>query len=139
MKYKSKVDWWFYMILIVFTIISIWLFTFYIKDKYAPLLIMAIIFAAVECLFVIPMLIDTYYTLEDNCLHIKSWICCNTRISYQNIISFEETKDPSASAGLSTDRVRIKFFHNERQDCILISPKNKADFILQLQLRTKRT
>jgi hypothetical protein len=92
---------------------------------------MSIIFVILNVFLVLPIYFCTYYKLEDTALHVKCGLCINRRIAYNDIKTVFETRDPSASAGLSLDRVSINYSKGE----ILISPKNKQEFLNQLKAK----
>lgn len=133
MRYRSKIDWWFYLIVAFFTFEVIRLWMFYFEYHNAVFIITGILLACINFLFIIPLMFDTSYTFEDGSLRIKCWICTNMRIKYSDIISIRETKNPLSSAALSIDRIEIRFFSGESTNCILISPVKKKEFLEKLR------
>lgn len=76
--------------------------------------------------FVIHLLTNTYYAINGSLLIVKSGFIINTTIEIANIRKIEETKSMISSPAASLDRLEI--FYN-KYDSIIISPKNKAEFI----------
>ena len=140
MKFKSKIDWWFH--LTVFFIVALGCampIALGMMLNSLSSLFTGIIISAFTLGFVFPMYLNTYYTLEDEALLIRCGFCVNKRIPYKEVTSIFETRDPSASVGLSLDRISInynilgrKYFSKGE---VLISPKNKQEFIRLLQQR----
>ncbi len=133
MKFKSKIDWWFYLVTIGFIIIPFWFVYRGITENFANYFVAAI-FILLDSVLILPLFFNTNYTFTDTALKVKSGLCCSLDIPYQDITSFKETRNPLASAGLSLDRIEIQY---KRGGLILISPIEKSEFIIQLQERTK--
>lgn len=133
MKFKSKIDWWFHLTVLFVLFMSIWPLIPAIKDNVTAAIVVSAILLIVDAFLVLPIYFFTYYTLEDTALHVRCGLCMNKRIAYSDINGIHETKDPSASVGLSLDRISIHYSNGE----ILISPKNKQEFISMLKQRIK--
>lgn len=80
--------------------------------------------------FIIYMFLTTYYLISGNDLTIKCGFMYNKTIKIENIKKITETNNPLSSPATSLDRIAI--FYN-KFDSIMISPKDKADFIYQLK------
>ncbi|MCL1873667.1 MAG: PH domain-containing protein [Clostridiales bacterium] len=133
MKFKSKIDWWFHMLVLICLLASAFPIVLgIIYSIISSLIIGAAVMIALGGVIVLPIYFNTYYTLEDTKLHIRSGLCINKRIPYQYIEGIKETRDPAASAGLSLDRIEIRY---SSQNMILVSPKDKQEFIRQLNQR----
>jgi hypothetical protein len=130
MKFKSKIDWWFHLTVLFVLFTSIWTFAMGIRDKEITAVVVGVSLLVIDILLVLPIYFFTYYTLLDTSLHIRCGLY-NKRIAYNNITEIHETRDPSASVGLSLDRISV----NCSQGKILISPKNKHEFIRLLKQR----
>ena len=135
MKFKTKIDWWFHLVFVILLVLPIfkliYVLFFSSHDNLVFYLILGGSFIIVGLVLVLPIYINTNYTLEDDVLHIRSGFCINRRIPYKDITMIYETRDPSASAGLSLDRISINCSKGE----YLISPKEKQKFIKLLQER----
>ena len=88
-------------------------------------------------IYVLPLILRTRYILLENEVIIKFGLA-NTRIAYKNIISITKTMKRGRAAGLSIIRVQIKYRKDADEKLILISPKNRDDFIRELSVRTNK-
>ena len=130
MIFKSKMDLWWYAILLSMLaciIFSIYLFLF---GKFIILNIIFGIFTfAPTGLIVIPMWLNTNYTLAETSLIIRYGLW-RVEIPYKNIKSINESRSllTANALGLSMDKIEIKYYKNYN-DIVLISPQNKEEFI----------
>lgn len=136
MVYRSKVDAWFYFIVIGMCI----LMGNSLIQVCLTKSVGAIIFTAIITLSVITLLLgilfSTYYVLEEDGIRIRCFIFCNVVIPYESIISVKPTYNPVSSSALSLDRLEVKFMRpNHRPDIALISPIHRDDFIKEVQQR----
>ena len=77
-------------------------------------------------LFVFHMFLTTNYTIESDDLIIKCGFLSNKTIDIKTIKKITETNNPLSSPATSLDRLEI---NHGKFDKILISPKNKTEFI----------
>lgn len=77
-------------------------------------------------LFIKHMFSTTGYTINDNCLTIKSGFLINKSIDINSIKKIAETNNPLSSPATSLDRIEISY---GRFDSIIISPNHKKEFI----------
>ena len=77
-------------------------------------------------LFVVHMFLTTNYTIESDDLIIKCGFLSNKTIDIKTIKKITETNNPLSSPATSLDRLEINY---GKFDKILISPKNKTEFI----------
>ncbi|MBK6699955.1 MAG: PH domain-containing protein [Saprospiraceae bacterium] len=77
-------------------------------------------------LFVVHMFLTTNYTIESDDLIIKCSFLSNKTIDIKTIKKITETNNPLSSPATSLDRLEINY---GKFDKILISPKNKTEFI----------
>ena len=83
------------------------------------------------CLVIcIPALFMTYYTIEDDSLHIKSGFLYNKKIAIASIRKVEETNNIISSPAPSLDRLEIIF---NKFDSVLISPADKEGFLKEME------
>ncbi|WP_214073323.1 PH domain-containing protein [Mucilaginibacter sp. dw_454] len=73
----------------------------------------------------------TYYTINGNMLNVRSGFFVNTDIDIAKIKSVAETNTMWSAPAWSMDRIEI--FYNT-YDSVVISPPNKAQFIVDLQV-----
>nr|MBQ4319947.1 PH domain-containing protein [Clostridia bacterium] len=137
MKFKSKVDWWFYLVAAVLTVIPAVLAVMMITER-QPLWLPVCLFIVIDALLVYPSLVGTYYILEENELIVKSGLSTLTKVPYRYIVSVNETRNPLSSPALSLDRLEIRWA-GEKKGFVLISPKDKALFMRELNDRMKRS
>jgi hypothetical protein len=129
LHFKSKVDWWFSVILwcsIVFITVAC-LSTDFTSTK----LIISLIFVGILCW----IWFGTGYTfLEDN----KLLITCGPvggKIDIFKIISVRKVQNSLSSAALSIDRIEIKSSHRLWNSTWYISPQDEDGFIYELRKR----
>ena len=130
MKFKSKIDWWFYLVAIVCFLVPIFLFlSAYLTPSQGStlLIIIGAFILFIDVLVILPCLLFTSYTLKESVLHVRSGLCCNRKIPYSNVKSVKETREPWASAALSLDRLEIQY--STGLGVVYISPKDKQLFI----------
>lgn len=89
----------------------------------------AVIIDLVTIAFVSHMFLTTYYIINGNDLIVKCGFLINMTIKIDTIKKIEETNNPLSSPAASLDRIAIDY--NE-SDSVMISPKDKMDFINQL-------
>jgi len=127
--YQSKVDTWLGVILVALPIpmaFIIWkLFHESVHERW---------FVAVPIFFIgiclpISLLAYTSYTITEKSLSIRSSLF-KWEIPLREISTIQPTNDPLSSPALSLDRLRIEYGQGKS---IMISPRNKAEFIRDLQ------
>ena len=130
MKFKSKIDWWFHLVVAVFILVPILSFSF---SSYTLILLIGIVFVVFCVLVILPMYFFTYYILDETTLLIRGGLYYK-RISYKYIERITESRYPWAScAALSYDRIEI--LYTKGLGVVYISPKEKQEFIKQLNQR----
>ena len=135
MKFKSKIDWWAHIALGLIPIFTIFMAVhFFINSGKIGLAITIIIFLILDILLIFPIWFNTYYTLNEKELLVKCGIWKPLKIAYDSIKSVNESRSPLASSGLSLDRIEIMFGVG---GIVLISPKNKQEFLQQLEQKRK--
>lgn len=139
MKFKSKVDWWYYIIVLLFSFCTFRVcYNFYIAEnvKEHPLLIL--LFLMCEFLFLLPNLFFTYYILEKDCMYVRSGYFYYRCIVYHDIVKIRETKSVFSAAGLGLERIEITYKYKDSIDTVLISPKEKEKVRKELGERVKK-
>ena len=74
--------------------------------------------------------INTFYTIRDKHLIVKCGFFVNEAIKIETIKKVTETRNLISSAAASLDRLEILY---NKYNSILISPKEKMEFIQHLQ------
>lgn len=81
--------------------------------------------------FIIHTFITTDYTINSNNLQIRSGLFFNKIINIESIRKVAETGVAMSSPAMSIDRLEV--FYN-KFDSVIISPKDKKEFIKQLKI-----
>ena len=115
--YKSKIDWWFVIILIAALGTPIVLGIR--SSEVIPILIFSVILS-----IIIYWLLTMRYKIDDRFLTIYS-----TKIDIHRIKKIQKSKSLLSSPAFSFDRIEISY---NRADVILLSPKEREDFIQEL-------
>ena len=134
MKFKSKIDWWIHLALGLIPAMTLWMFVDYASRGGRIHLITALIFTAISA-FIVPIWFGTYYLLDGDVLLIKCGLFRGTRIACADILSVRETRSSLSSSALSADRLEIKYRKSTFNDIVLISPKDKEEFIRHLRAK----
>ena len=127
-RYKSKIDFWLIFILILGSIIllqAIYItFQSYTLYQNLPYLV---IYSLIFLLIWLPIT-TTYYVVDRHFLKVYS-LFLKWEIPLESIQTIEQTSNPLSAPALSLDRIRIKYMKNGVCRSIMVSPRNKADFI----------
>ncbi|WP_289665850.1 PH domain-containing protein [Flavobacterium panacagri] len=122
-KFKSKIDLWLALLLIVIFGLALMQFAY---DKNW------IGFSFIFCVssFIVHMFATTFYTIERDKLRIKCGFLIDFSIEIKNVKKISETFNVLSSPALSLDRLEILY---GKYDTILISPKDKKRFIAAIK------
>lgn len=134
MRFRSKIDWWFHLVVWASLAASVWGLVVGVQANVISTIVIGVVMLLIEVFLVLPIYFTTFYSLDDSALHIRCGLCMNKQIAYNDITFIYETRDPSASVGLSLDRISVNYSRGE----VLISPKEKQEFIRLLTQRTAR-
>lgn len=115
--YRSKVDWW-----LVVLILSVFGFPI-VQGIQTKEYMLSVVFIMLLSLFYI-LAITLKYKIEGDYLSI--W---RTKIDIKTIRKIYATRNPLSSPALSINRIAIVY---NKFDEVLISPKDRADFIEEL-------
>ena len=122
-EYKSKVGWWYHLVIIMVVIGCVAAF---LRTN-----ISVIVGMMVAALGVLHVFFNTYYRItEDDMLIAHCSIFPEKKIAIADIEALESTVMPVSSYALSLDRLII---WSNGKPWMLISPTNRADFIKQLR------
>ena len=119
--FKSKIDWWFGLILVYPIFLSI---TALLEGEWIGLLGLAGVVG-----FILILSKTTQYIINENQLIVKSTWIVNQRIDISKITKIEKSNSILSSPALSLDRLLVRY---NKYDEILISPKEKIEFIDEL-------
>lgn len=90
----------------------------------------AIIFLAILIVFMIYIFTSIKYTIENQNLNIKAGFLINEDINILSIQKISKSNNILSAPAASLDRLEIIYGN---KNSILISPKNKADFIDEIK------
>lgn len=119
--FKSKIDWWFGLLLVYPIFMSV---KSMLLGEWVGLLGLSIV--VVLILFFSK---TTRYIINDNQLIVMSTWVVYERIDISKITKIEKTNSILSSPALSLDRIRIRY---NKYDEVLISPKVKKEFVDEL-------
>lgn len=125
-RYKSKVDSWILILLVVVIIVEIVAIGSIALQADEPSVMTGLILAMIGIVgLIVWLLVGTHYTVDRGVLRVVSgpfrW-----RIPIADITSVEATRSLFSSPALSLDRIRI---HYGKRGRIMISPADKAGFL----------
>ncbi len=121
--FKSKVGWWYHLILLIMIVSTILVF---VKGELVGMAIFLLI--TLQC---IHMLLSTWYKITaDGNLIVHCSIFPEKQIAISEISAVEATVMPVSSYALSLDRLII--YKGEVQ-WLLVSPENKQEFVRLLR------
>jgi hypothetical protein len=119
--FKSKIDWWFGLILVYPIFLSI---TALLEGEWIGLLGLAGVVG-----FILVLSKTTQYIINENQLIVKSTWIVNEKIDISKITKIEKSNSILSSPALSLDRLLVRY---NKYDEVLISPKEKIEFINEL-------
>ncbi|MDM1273886.1 MULTISPECIES: PH domain-containing protein [Acinetobacter] len=133
-KYKSKIDWW---VIIVLTGSSLLLLTLVYSNFDSQNLhediIFSVLFSSLALVVWLPIP-TTYYVVDGEILKIHS-IFLKWEIPLSSIEKIKETSDSLSAPALSLDRIKIEYKKDGIHKSIMVSPRNKTEFIKQVSSR----
>ena len=122
--FRSKIGFVIFLPLIIVAGIA---FTIWYGDRLllAPTLLLGFI-----ALFIFSFFNTAYTITADHLLKIKCSVIINMEIDINTISKITKTLSALSSPALSFDRIEI---HYNKYDSVIVSPKNKAEFIARLK------
>jgi hypothetical protein len=129
--YTSKIDTWLLVVLVGAVIACLVAFVFSLRTGSVPAIVATLPALLIGAGLPVWLMTSTSYTLSDTALLVKSgpfkW-----QVPIEQITSITPTSNPLSSPALSLDRLRIDY---GRGQSIMISPKDKSQFIQDLEAR----
>lgn len=123
--YKTKVAIWLICVIIGFTVIPIIPVLIYAFSWTIVVIVASILFFALYTIF------DISYIINGNTLTVKCGFLSKTKYNINEISKIKKTKSFLSSPASSMDRIAIYFI--QQRTPLIISPKNKVDFIKNLK------
>jgi membrane protein YdbS with pleckstrin-like domain len=77
-----------------------------------------------------------HYEITTTSLEIRNGILLHYKIPLSSIVLVVPTRSPLSSPAWSLDRLKIDYVKNSKKRVIMISPKDKKTFLLELVERT---
>ncbi|HEX3016883.1 MAG TPA: PH domain-containing protein [Caproicibacter sp.] len=132
MKFKSKVDLWYYLTVLTFALSCVMMVSFSLQSDAVLLKVLSVIFILIFLIWILPIAFYSFCVLEEDTLFIRCGLCFK-RIRYQDILYVEKTRDPSSSLAPSVDRLGIEFRTGRGKDYVMIAPKEKQKFVEEIR------
>lgn len=127
--YTSKIDTWLLIVLLVSVAVALVAAGATIVTKSAVAIAIGAFIAVIGAGLPVWLLTSTKYTIGSETLLVQSGPF-NWKVPLDAISSVEPTRNPLSSPALSLDRLHIKYGRGQE---IMISPRNKATFIEELE------
>ena len=121
-KFKTKLGLEF--IIPIFGILLFVIFTLIVAKAWIGIGIISLVF-----LLILHLVFTTEYLIVGENLNIKSGFLVNENIKINSIKKLSETNNLMSSPAVSIDRIEILY---NKSDVILVSPKDKVEFIESL-------
>ena len=130
MKFKGKVSWWFYAIMvgIAALLIPLMLVSAVVDPNFSAFVLTSVMFVAVEG-FCVSIAAHNFVELQPEMLLIV-FGPLKKKIPYSDIAVLLSTNNPSSSLAASLDRVEIKCKHGSN---VMISIIEKERFLREIQ------
>lgn len=135
MKYKSKIDWWYHVgvVLMAGMVLYMLVGAIYKGDAF---ILGVILIGGLFFLFFLPSYLNTSYTFEEDALFIQRGLFFKRRIPYEAIQSYRKGNTPCDSAALSKDQIIITYRDkNKLVKRIVVSPKKQFDFLANMKMK----
>jgi len=128
--YRSKFGWSVFLFMIIVFAVTI-IPIFYKKQIHTlyEIVIQCIVFVII-LLFFVMISLGTKYIISEEKLIVKCSPFYNKKIAIAEITKIKKTNSPISSPAPSLDRIDI---HYEKYNSVVISPKNKTEFITHLK------
>ena len=139
MKFKSKIDWWYLISVLFFSICTFYIcYSFSTTTNKNEHILASIMFLLCEFLFLIPNLCFTYYVLEPDAIFVRSGYFCCKYIAYNDIVKIKDRKSIFSPCGLALNRIEITYKYKDSIDAVLISPKEKEKVKQTIEAKIKK-
>ena len=132
MKYKSKSDWSYNMLMIFMGIITLYVLVSAFIQQSSNLFISGTIILIMDVVFILPIYFLTYYEIAGDTLIIKNGLVFKKKIKIDNIVGIAPAHNPVSSKVLSANRIAVFYDMGKRVRTEYISPANKQEFISEL-------
>ena len=130
MRFKGKVSWWFYAIIIGVAVflIPLIIVSACVEPNAAALITTLVVFFVVES-FCLSIVLHNYVALQNEALIIVFGFI-KKKIPYSDILSISTTRDASSSLAASLDRIEVKY---KNKSAVMISVVDKEGFFNKMK------
>lgn len=130
MKFKGKVSWWFYAIIIgvAALLIPLIIVSACVDPNAAALITTLVVFFVVES-FCLSIVLHNYVELQNEALLIVFGFI-KKKIPYSDVLSISTTRDASSSLAASLDRIEVKY---KNKSAVMISVMDKEGFFNKMK------
>lgn len=132
MKFRGKVSWWFYAIMIGVAVLLIPLIVVsaFVEPNRAALIMNLLLFVSIEC-FSVSIAVHNFVVLEKEDLLIVFGLVWR-RIPYEEITALTTTNNPMSSLAASLDRIEVKC---REHASTMIAVVDKERFLCEMKKR----
>lgn len=126
-KYRTKIDWWLFLLLGGTEGYLLYLIGWPLikSGTVDPVMLFVVMGTSV---LILPLFGIKYVLYEEHLL-ISMGFYGKCRIKYKDIVGIKETMNPISSAALSLYRIQIDYVENGMHKMVLVSPKQRKEFI----------
>ncbi len=138
MIYQTKKDRWLVLIVVLggvmllVQVINLIMVKGFHYTETRVLFLVSIVYFGILILLAYPV----HYEITTTTLEIRSGILLHCKIPLSSIELVVPTRSPLSSPAWSLDRLKIDYIKNSKKRVIMISPKDKKTFLLELVERT---
>ena len=134
MKFKSRVGLWFYLLLTACAALAVIGAVLWSSSREGTLFCV-MLFGCLDIALLLPLLFFTDYTVSEDSLTVRCAYLMKERIPLRCIKLVQEARDFTFGPALSFDRIEVRFRIAGKDGRLLLSPKDKAEFIRLLTER----
>ena len=129
--YRSKIDWWLIIVLAGSSLLLLTLvYSNFDSQNLRADILFSILLSSLALVIWLPIP-TTYYVVDGGILKIHS-IFLKWEIPLSTIEKIKETSDSLSAPALSLDRIKIEYKKDGIHKSIMVSPKNKTEFLKQV-------
>ena len=128
MKFKSRVSLWFYLLLAACAALAILGAVLWSHSREGTLFCV-MLFGCLDLVLLLPLLFFTDYTISEDSLTVRCAYLMKERIPLRCIKLVQEARDYTFGPALSFDRIEVRFRIAGKDGRLLLSPKDKSEFI----------
>ena len=131
--YRTAIDWWLGLLLVACEVLFLYLVIEPIIKKGTVEWLMVLL--AVGMSIMILPLFGIKYVLYSEHLLVSMSLYGKLRVRYADIVEVKKTNNPLSSAAMSLRRIQIDYVEDNVHRMVLISPKNRKNFIEEIEQR----